>query len=444
MARTEDQSHKANWRGWHRDTLWQISERGARALLGFAVSVAIARRLGPDGFGLYSYALATVALFAFLAQAGLDALLIREFVRAPQRAASLLSEGLCLRFAGAVCAGIASFAALWLAAPGNVHGAMPLVVILAIAGILQSGWVVESWLLANRCFADVSRAKIIAYVASAALRLGCLLLTEPLVPLAAISLIESSLAAFLLWRASRKHLNLGLNSLSLPDRRHASLLARLAAPMLLSAFTIAIYSRIDVFMLGRILGQKAVGLYSAATMLSEGFYLVPAAMMAAAAPRLAGIYLHDRTAFEASVYRLLRILSISGILVAACTTIAAPHVIPFLFGTSYAPAVKVLQIHIWSTWAVYLSSASDPWYINHDFRRFYLIKTSLAAIFNVLLNISLIPRFGINGAAWATVISYIASAFLVGACFADTRPIFIMQLRSTLGFQNSCSTRRNP
>lgn len=436
MAEVEARPRRMGLRGWRRDTLWQIAERGVRAGLGFVISVAIARSLGPDGFGIYSYALATVALFAFIAQAGLDALLIRELVRAPQHAAKLLSEGLALRLVGAICAGIASMAAALLVSSAGMRQATPLVVIFAIAGMLQSGWVAESWLQANRCFSDTARIKIITYVFTASLRLGALLFASPLIPLATVSLIEVLIIGVLLWRASKRRISLGFGALSLPNPRRAILLARLASPMLFSAFAIAIYSRIDIFMLGYMLGGDAVGLYSAGTMLSEGLYLVPAAVMAAVAPRLADLYLHDRQAFDVGVHSFLRILSLSGLFFAAITTLLAPYAIFLLFGDRYAPAAGVLQIHVWSTWAVFLSCASDPWYINHDLRRFYLIKTSVAAVLNILLNFVLIPAWGINGAAWATTISYITSALLVGACFTDTRVLFVIQLRATMGLSH--------
>jgi PST family polysaccharide transporter len=433
IVETEYQPPSTRWRGLRRDTFWQMAERGTRAALGFVVSVAIARNLGPDGFGLYSYALATVALFAFLAQAGLDALLIRELVRAPQRATSILAEGLALRFAGAMCAGLASIAAAMLAAPAGMQASTPLVAILALAGLLQSGWVAESWLQANHCFADATRAKIIAYTIGAAMRLGSLMLPTPLIPLAIVSVVEAFAAVALLWRASQQRLELGFGALSIPDRRHTLALARLASPMLLSAFATAIYSRIDVFMLGRMLGGDAVGLYSAGTMLSEGLYLVPAAVMAAVAPRLASLYLQDRAAFDAAVHGFLRLLSVSGLLMSTGVTLLAPYAISLLFRASYSSAAGVLQIHVWSTWAVFLSCASDPWYINHDLRRFYLMKTSVAAILNICLNFALIPRFGINGAAWATVVSYTVSALGMGVLWKTTRPLFRLQSRAILG-----------
>lgn len=441
MRTSEKTTGVDQWNGWRRDSLWQMVERGTRVTLGFVVTIIVARYLGPGGFGLYSYALATVALLAFLGQAGLDSLLLRELIRAPERASAFLAEGLVLRLIGALCAGIASLAIAYFAASIDTKAATPLVAILVLSGIVQSGWIAEAWLHANKWFADVARVKIYAYIAGATLRVASLLLPSPLVAMAAATVIESFVAAVLLWQASRRKTGVGITDLSSPEHQHLLALARLSAPMLLSAFTIAIYSRIDVFMLGRMLGDEAAGLYSAGTMLSEGFYLIPTAIMTAVAPRLADLYMRDSREFESNVYRFLRLLSACGIGLAVITTLSATTLVPFIFGERYAPASVVVQIHIWSTWAVFLGSASDPWYINHDLRRFYLVKTSVAALLNIGLNFLLIPQFGIDGAAYATVVSYTASAVFVGAFLSNTRPLFVMQLRAIAGLPAPAPTR---
>ena len=79
-------------------------------------------------------------------------------------------------------------------------------------------------------------------------------------------------------------------------------------------------------------------------------------------------------------------------------------------------------------------AASDPYYINHDLRRHYLLKTAVAAIVNIGLNLVLIPRLGPVGAAWATLVAYTSSAILIGALSPRTRPLFRIQLRALLGF----------
>lgn len=422
------------WRGLRGDVSWQLSERAIRIGLGFLLSVIIARSLGPSGFGIYSYAVAIVAIFAFLGQAGLDALLLRELMRLPNRSAQSLSEGLTLRLLGAVLAGLASVATALLFASSNMKSATPLVAILALSGIFQAGWVVDSWLQANNRFKQAALAKILAYTASAVLRLLALRLSHPLPALAAVTVIESGLCTLLMWKVSSHHLALGIKALRLPKSQHLIDLARLVSPMLFSALTIAIYSRIDVFMLGRMLGSEAAGLYTAGTLLSEGFYVIPMALMTAAAPRLTLLFSQDPARFESGMYRLLRILSTAGLVIALTVTLLAPFVVPRLFGSGFVGATGILQIHIWSTWAVFVSSASDPWYINHDLRRLYLVKTSTAAVLNIVLNLLLIPRWHGEGAAMATVIAYAVSAFGTGILWPQTRPLFLMQLRAVVGY----------
>lgn len=433
MTSSSVQEEAHFWHGLRSDALWQLAERGTRVGLGFALSVVIARTLGPAEFGTYSYALATVALFAFLGQAGLDALLIREIVRAPSRATHILSEGLILRLGGAACAAAGSICIAILFASSKTPGSVALVSILSLTGLLQAGWIVESLLLANRRFAGVALSKMFAYMVAAALRLIALLFPNPLIALAIVAVLESFFCVAFLWHVSRNQLGVAWNSLEKPDFRNVSALAKLAAPMLLSAFTIAVYSRIDIFMLGRMAGSEAAGLYTAGTLLSEGFYLIPAAVMAAASPRLARLYVLDARTFDGELHGFLRILSALGLAIAIVVTLVGPLVLPWLFGSRYVAANPVLQIHIWSTWAVFVSTASDPYYINYDLRRLYLIKTSVAAAINVALNFALIPKYGPVGAAWATLVAYATSAILIGALSPQTRPLFTMQIHAIAG-----------
>ncbi len=422
-----------DWHGLKSDAIWQISERGTRVALGFGLAIVVARTLGPEDFGVYSYAQSVVLLFAFLAQAGLDALLLRELIRAPSDAPQFLAAGFALRALGALVAAFSAIALAILASDADTHAATPVVFVLTLVGMAQAGWVAESWLQANSRFSSAARAKICAYLLGALLRLASLLSPMPLLALASAAVIEALVASILLWRASRIQLAIGLRDLQAPKWAQTLALGRLASALILSACTVALYSRIDVFMLGKMLGNTSAGLYSAGTMISEGFYLFPTAIMIAVAPRLARQYLSDKVEFEKSVHLIIRLLSACGLVIAAVLTVAAQYIVPLIFGNDYADASIVLQIHIWSTWAVFVSSASDPWYINHDLRKFYLMKTASAAILNVLLNLAFIPVWGTAGAAAATVISYVASALLVGAASEATRPLFLLQVRAISG-----------
>jgi PST family polysaccharide transporter len=244
------------------------------------------------------------------------------------------------------------------------------------------------------------------------------------------SVVESALCTVLLWMAAVQRRGGGPGKLHRPEAGHMRRMAVLVTPMILSAMTVALYSRIDVFMLGVLIGPSAAGLYSAATLLSEGFYLLPTAIMAAAAPRLARLYVADSGSFLNALSRLVTLLSGGGLVVVALTLATASLAISILFGPDYSDAGAILRIHIWSTWMVFVSTACDSWYINKDLRRLYLAKTACAAALNIVLNLLLIPRWQGEGAALATVIAYAFSAIGFNLLNSRTRPLFGLQMKA--------------
>jgi PST family polysaccharide transporter len=412
------------------DAAWQLLERGVRLLLGFSLSLLIARQLGPDGFGIYSFALSLVALFAFLGQAGLEAILVRQLVHDPEDTAATLSSSIALRLVGATLGAAAAIVLAFMTSTEALSPAPLLVMILSISGLMQAGWVIEPWLQVNNEFRRAASAKIIAYVAAAGLRFAALLTEEPLFYLAMASVVESALCTVLLWMAAVQRRGGGPGKLHRPEAGHMRRMAVLVTPMILSAMTVALYSRIDVFMLGVLIGPSAAGLYSAATLLSEGFYLLPTAIMAAAAPRLARLYVADSGSFLNALSRLVTLLSGGGLVVVALTLATSSLAISILFGPDYSDAGAILRIHIWSTWMVFVSTACDSWYINKDLRRLYLAKTACAAALNIVLNLLLIPRWQGEGAALATVIAYAFSAIGFNLLNSRTRPLFGLQMKA--------------
>mgnify|MGYP003488046590 CR=1 FL=1 len=67
------------------NTSWMLVEQVLRILAGLFVGIYVARYLGPEQFGAYSYALAFVALFSALGRVGLDSILVRDLVNHQDR-----------------------------------------------------------------------------------------------------------------------------------------------------------------------------------------------------------------------------------------------------------------------------------------------------------------------------------------------------------------------
>ena len=68
--------------------------------------------------------------------------------------------------------------------------------------------------------------------------------------------------------------------------------------------------------------------------------------------------------------------------------------------------MNVLKIYIWSNLGLFLGTAVYQYLITENRIKLIFIITCLAMIANIILNLILIPKLGLIGAAWATLISY--------------------------------------
>ena len=113
-------------------------------------------------------------------------------------------------------------------------------------------------------------------------------------------------------------------------------------------------------------------------------------------------------------------------------TFLSNAIVVFLYGAAYQNAGSVLAIHIWAGVFVSLGVVSSSWLINENMQRVTLYRTLSGAIVNVVLNLVLIPIYGLLGAAIATVISYTIAGLLFDLFNKKTRIMFRMKVNAIL------------
>jgi O-antigen/teichoic acid export membrane protein len=113
------------------------------------------------------------------------------------------------------------------------------------------------------------------------------------------------------------------------------------------------------------------------------------------------------------------------IAIALPMTFLSDWVVNLLYGQQYNQAGSVLMIYIWAGVFVFLGVASSKWLLSENLQIFSTINTTIGAIVNVGLNYILIKKIGIEGAAWATLISYFIAAYLSLSLWKKTRINFI-------------------
>jgi O-antigen/teichoic acid export membrane protein len=180
-----------------------------------------------------------------------------------------------------------------------------------------------------------------------------------------------------------------------------------AAALPLGFFMIAVnmYSYIDTVILGLMRTDAEVGWYSASYRVYEGLTYLPSVLAAVLIPRLSHQYVHDPRSFRKQLVQAVVLSMALGVVLGLGAMFAAGSIMTLVFGAAYQPGIRSLQIlgagsvFVFGTWILYAAAIAS----NLDRR--LLVTTLLGLTVNVLVNVALIPRFGIRGAAWATVIA---------------------------------------
>lgn len=403
-------------------------DRLVRMGLGVVITVWIARYLGPAQFGILNFAISFIALFATLTTLGFDNIIVREIVLDRSKAPEILGTGTVLRIAASVLAPLIAMATIRVIQP-NDRIAILLVSLLSIGLVFQAFDTIDFYFQSQVQSRLTVWSKNSAFLLMAAVRVLLIHFKAPLWPFAAALVTEQALGALGLIAAYR--LSGGRLSLWRARKRRAIELLSQSWPVILSGMAIMIYMRIDMVMLKVMQGDRATGIYAAATRVSEVWYFIPSAIVTSVSPAIMRVRSNPDLYYE-RIGKLFTLMTAIAVLIGSGIALCSHWIVHLLYSYAYNAAAPVLAVHIWASVFVFLGVAQAPWDFSENLLKLGFYRTISGAIANVLMNLVLLPRYSAMGAAIATVVSYALSSVFANAFSPATRPIFFMQMRSFL------------
>ena len=404
---------------------WLFFDKILRMGVGLFVGVWIARYLGPEQFGLLNFALAFTGLFGAIATLGLPGIVVRDIVRDPDGAGLTLGTAAVLQLVGGLVSYLLILGAIAYLRPDDAL-ARSIVAILGSMMLFKASEIAVYWFESQVKSKYVVWVQNGAFLVFAAIKVLLILQQATLIVFIWVMLAEVASVAMLLF------LVLGLRgpaltSLTASTTRAKSLLHD-SWPLVLSAIAVMVYMKIDQIMLGQMIGDEAVGIYSAAVRISELWYFIPMAIVVSVFPAILEAKKRSHAEYYARLQKLYDLMVVISVVVALPMTFLATPLVDLLFGQAYFASGTIVAIHIWAAVFVFLGVASDKWFLAENRQVLSLQRTALGAVANVVLNFSLIPFYGAVGAAIATVISQAIAAWLFDSLQMATRPMFFMKL----------------
>ena len=406
---------------------WLFFDKFLRMGVGLFVGVWIARYLGPEQFGLLNFALAFAGLFGAVATLGLRGVVVRDIVRDPDSSRLTLGTAALLQLIGGLISFLLILGVIAYLRPDDPF-ARSIVAILGAMMLFKVGEVAEYWFESEVQSKYTVWVKNSVFLVFAGVKVVLILQQAPLTAFVWAMLAEAAIAAVILliamgWRGP------SLTRLQASFQRGKSLLED-SWPLILSAAAITVYMKIDQIMLGQMIDDEAVGVYSAAVKISEVWYFIPMAIVASVFPAILEAKKRSEKEYYARLQKLYDLMVLISLAIAVPMTFLSTSLVGFLFGDSYVNAGPVLAIHIWASTFVFLSVASGKWFLAENRQVLALLRNVCGAISNIVLNLILIPAYGPLGAAIATLLSYAIAALFFDLLQAETRRIFYMKLHS--------------
>lgn len=402
-------AHRPNLIKIVRNISWLFFDKILRMGVGFFVGVWIVRYLGPEQFGLLSFATAFVGLFAAFTALGLQSIVVRDIVHNPDCASETLGTIAILQLISGIAAYLIVLVAIVYLRPDDAI-ALTIIAILGPMILLKASEITVWWFESKVLSKYTIWAQNGVFLVFAAVKVILILEQASLIAFVWIMLAEAVVVAIILLGVMSKY-GLLLTKLRVSIKR-AKLLLKDGWPLLISSIMIVIYMQIDKIMLGKMVGYEEVGIYSVATLISTVWYFLISIFLATLFPSLTNLHAQRSGLLSQRWIQLYALMLWVSVAVALILSLFSNILVEFIFGEMYARSASVLVIHAWAGVNVAIGSVWSKWLLLENKLKIGLYGQLIAVIINVGLNFWLIPSFGAIGAALATLVSSWISMFL--------------------------------
>lgn len=396
-----------------RNVLFGVFSQVLGGGLFFLAAILIARHLGPESYGPFSFIFAFVAVIHMVADFGITQILVREISRNKQKLDEILGAVVplvTLLAAVGTCIIVVSVEILALSADASkamyILGASVLVTFHAavygsVSRAFEQMGINAAVLVLQRVFLFILVLLALEYDAGLPGVAWCYLGER---------IIQWILFRILIWRKfSRYKWRM--------DITYWRYLIREGLPVGAGMVLRRISWYLDIFILTALSTASSVGLFSAAFRVIQLINVIPFTLSIPVFPVFSRLALESKDRVFAIYIRVLKIFVLISLPIAVWILILGSQVTVFLFGEAYQEAGQALLIMGPMVVFLFLNSLYIHIFSALDKQSLYMKTVAMAVAINVVLDIVLIPLWGILGAALATLVSefvlYITGAVLL-------------------------------
>ena len=421
-----------------RNLFWAVTGKVVTLLGSLLVGIFVARYLGPEQYGLMNYVVSFVALFQVFASFGLDNIEIREESkckglgekgRVPGAEANTIlgtAFGLKLIFAGITM--LAVILTAWLFEADTFTKWM--ITLYSLSMITNSFGVIRNYFTSIVWNEYIVKTEISRTIIGALIKVVLLLLHAPLAWFIAASLFDTVLIAGGYLLSYRKQI--ASPRLWTFDLLTAIYLIKESVPVLLSGAAVVFYQRIDQLMIGNMIDNESVGYYSVAGSFIAILGFIPGVLSQTITPILVQLFGSDKEQYKEKAQLFMNVTIWLCVLMCIAVCLCAYPLIRYTYGIQYLPAVPILQVAVFREIFLAQAQVTGSLILSEHIQKPVAWRNIIGCVVCIGLNLLLIPRFGVMGAAIVSIVTALFTGWISHLIIPTYRHIFRMQCRCFL------------
>lgn len=402
-----------------------ISEYIFSLISSLIVGIAVARYLGPESYGIITFALSVYAVCLVVTTLGIDDILYRDMVQYAEKRGYIEGTAILLK----VIISILIYLMVCIYGFLSFSGEKLIVLLIINLALVFQPLSVFSLVflsLAEGKYTSISR--IISYSVSSVLKIVLIIIDADLKYFALAVFLDYFLLYVTVFFI---YIQKGYNNIKLKiDYIYLKKILNQTPLLFLNILFFTGFLKLNTIYISYIYGDYYAGIYNAALRLTEAFYLIPAVIVTAFFPAVIKSKEAGEEEYIRRISLFLSAFTLPFILIAVVVTLLSPFIIKLLYGVQYEISYIVLSFTIWSVPFIFFSTVTGKYFlvenkINHIFYRSFL-SFILLIVFDFILS----KKYGIYGASVAFSLSSIISFYLIDIFFKESRILFLIKTKS--------------
>ncbi len=395
---------------------WVIICKIAQSLINLVIGMITARYLGPSNYGVISYVSSIVAFAVPIMQLGLNHTLVKEIIKSPDREGEILGTAMAINIFSGVFSMIGTIAFVVIANADQSETIL-VCILYSFTLLFQATEMTQYWFQSKLLSKYPSIATVIAYTLVALYKIYLLKSGKSLIWFSLSNVFDYLIISILLLIF---YMKVGGQKLSFNLNIGRAMISR-SKYYIIPSLMVMIFQHTDKIMINLMIGDSQTGMYSAAISCIGISGFVFSAVIDSARPVVLDEKGKNAALYEKRMVQLYSIIAALSFAQSIFMTLLAKPLVFLLYGKDYFDTIGILRIAVWYVTFSYFGSVRNVWILAEAKQRYLLGINVTGAIANVILNLCLIPIWGAEGAAIASLITQFFTNVIIGFLFKPIR-----------------------